>query len=165
LKRLLVRAGGQVARLQQRRAASQRTKEIDVSMMEQHEQATNGSGSDVYQRLSELEKAQAVQAATHAGAEATQAATLAGAQSTQAAAHAGTWATMAAGSVALVVGMFLGLTIGRALVMRPQEDATRTERPEADGPAQPEPPAQPGDADAAAPETATDVHGDPESPS
>ena len=29
----------------------------------------------------------------------------------QAAAHAGTWATMAAGSIALVVGMFLGLTI------------------------------------------------------
>jgi hypothetical protein len=45
------------------------------------------------------------------GAHATQAATLAGAQTTQAAAHAGTWTTMAAGSVALVVGMFLGLTI------------------------------------------------------
>lgn len=43
--------------------------------------------------------------------DATQAATLAGAQTTQAAAHAGTWTTMAAGSVALVVGMFLGLTI------------------------------------------------------
>jgi hypothetical protein len=52
-------------------------------------------------------------AATQAGAEATQAATQTGAQATQAAAHAGTWATMAAGSVALVVGMFLGLTIGR----------------------------------------------------
>jgi hypothetical protein len=65
------------------------------------------------QRLSNLEKAQAVQAATHAGTEATQAATLSGAQATQAAAHAGTWATMAAGAVALVVGMFLGVTITR----------------------------------------------------
>jgi hypothetical protein len=29
----------------------------------------------------------------------------------QAAAHVGTWATMGAGSIALIVGMFLGLTI------------------------------------------------------
>jgi hypothetical protein len=84
----------------------------DVSMMEQQEQMGNGTG-DVQQRLSQLEKAQAVQAATQAGAEATQAATQAGAQATQAAAHAGTWATMAAGSVALVVGMFLGMSIAR----------------------------------------------------
>jgi ElaB/YqjD/DUF883 family membrane-anchored ribosome-binding protein len=82
-------------------------------MMEQQEQATNGSGGNIEQRVSALETAQAVQAATQAGAEATQAATQAGAQATQAAAHAGTWATMAAGSVALVVGMFLGITIGR----------------------------------------------------
>jgi hypothetical protein len=83
-------------------------------MEQQQEYAGNGSQSgDIAQRVSELEKAQAVQAATQAGAEATQAATQAGAQATQAAAHAGTWATMAAGSVALVVGMFLGLTIGR----------------------------------------------------
>jgi hypothetical protein len=67
----------------------------------------------VAERISELEKAQAVQAATQAGAEATQAATLAGAQATQAAAHAGTWATMAAGSIALVVGMFLGVTLNK----------------------------------------------------
>jgi precorrin-6x reductase len=66
---------------------------------------------DVSQRLDALEKAQAVQAATESGAQATQAATLSGAQATQAAAHAGTWATMAAGSIALIVGMFLGLTI------------------------------------------------------
>ncbi|MDX6592802.1 MAG: hypothetical protein QOJ13_1998 [Gaiellales bacterium] len=69
---------------------------------------------DMGQRMSALEKAQAVQAATQAGAEATQAATLAGAQSTQAAAHAGTWATMAAGSIALVVGIFLGVTIAKS---------------------------------------------------
>ena len=66
---------------------------------------------DEASRIEALEKAQAVQAATEAGAQATQAATLAGAQTTQAAAHAGTWATMAAGSIALIVGMFLGLTI------------------------------------------------------
>ena len=68
---------------------------------------------EVTQRLQGLEQAQAVQAATQAGAEATQAATMAGAQATQAAAHAGTWTTMAAGSVALIVGMFLGLTIAK----------------------------------------------------
>ena len=76
----------------------------------------NGSTTaqdDLSSRVSELEKAQAVQAATQAGAEATQAATLAGAQSTQAAAHAGTWATMAAGSIALVVGIFLGVTLNK----------------------------------------------------
>lgn len=46
-------------------------------------------------------------------AQATQAATQAGATTTTAAAHAGTWATMAAGSVALVVGVFLGLAIAK----------------------------------------------------
>lgn len=75
----------------------------------------NGTATadDVSKRVENLEKAQAVQAATQAGAEATQAATLAGAQATQAAAHAGTWTTMAAGSIALIVGMFLGLTISK----------------------------------------------------
>jgi|tagenome__1003787_1003787.scaffolds.fasta_scaffold14980467_1 hypothetical protein len=75
----------------------------------------NGTATtdDVTKRLEDLEKAQAVQAATQAGAEATQAASMAGAQATQAAAHAGTWTTMAAGSIALVVGMFLGLTIAK----------------------------------------------------
>jgi hypothetical protein len=72
----------------------------------------SGTTSDgLAKRVEELEKAQAVQAATQAGAEATQAATLAGARSTQAAAHAGSWATMAAGAIALVVGMFLGLAV------------------------------------------------------
>lgn len=64
-------------------------------------------------RVEALEKAQAMQAANQGGAQATQAATLAGAQTTQAAAHAGTWTTMAAGSIALIVGMFLGLTIAK----------------------------------------------------
>jgi ElaB/YqjD/DUF883 family membrane-anchored ribosome-binding protein len=53
--------------------------------------------TDVQARLDELEKAQAVEAATNAGAHAT-----------QAAAHAGTWAAMAAGAAGLVVGMLLG---------------------------------------------------------
>jgi ElaB/YqjD/DUF883 family membrane-anchored ribosome-binding protein len=53
--------------------------------------------NDVQKRLDEIEKAQAVEAATNAGAHAT-----------QAAAHAGTWAAMAAGAAGLVVGMLLG---------------------------------------------------------
>ena len=55
------------------------------------------SENDVKKRLDELEKAQAVEAASNAGAHAT-----------QAAAHAGTWAAVAAGAVGLVVGMLLG---------------------------------------------------------
>jgi hypothetical protein len=53
--------------------------------------------NDLETRLDELEKAQAVEAATNAGAHAT-----------QAAAHAGTWAAMAAGAAGLVLGMLLG---------------------------------------------------------
>jgi hypothetical protein len=70
--------------------------------------------TDVAERLGAVEKAQAVQAATQAGAEATQAATLAGAEATQAAAHAGTIGIMAAGSVALIVGIFLGIAIAKS---------------------------------------------------
>ncbi len=47
-------------------------------------------------------------------AQATQAATLAGAQTTQAAAHAGNLAVMAVGSVSLIVGIFLGMTIAKS---------------------------------------------------
>lgn len=43
-----------------------------------------------------------------------QAATLAGAQATQAATQAGTMATMVAGSVSLIVGIMLGIAIGRS---------------------------------------------------
>jgi ElaB/YqjD/DUF883 family membrane-anchored ribosome-binding protein len=65
---------------------------------EEEGSAVNGeSEKDVKQRLDELEKAQAVEAATNAGAHAT-----------QAAAHAGTWAAVAAGAAGLVVGMLLG---------------------------------------------------------
>ena len=86
-----------------------------MSMMtEDRTSSQNSSSGDLEQRVSDLEKAQAVQAATQAGAEATQTATMAGAQATQAAAHAGTWATMAAGSIALVVGIFLGVTIAKS---------------------------------------------------
>jgi len=60
----------------------------------------NGSDNDLQKRIEQLEKAQAVDAATQAGSHATQAAT-----------HAGTWSTMLAGGVGLVVGMFLALTI------------------------------------------------------
>ena len=63
-------------------------------------EAQNGSDNDLQKRIELLEKTQAVDAATQAGANATQAAT-----------HAGTWSTMLAGGVGLVVGMFLALTI------------------------------------------------------
>ncbi len=43
-----------------------------------------------------------------------QAATMAGAQATQAAAQAGTWATIASGSASLVIGIIVGLMIGKA---------------------------------------------------
>jgi hypothetical protein len=72
------------------------------------------SENDLIERVHSLEVAQATQAATLAGAQATQAATQAGMTATQVAAHAGTWATMAAGSVALVVGLFLGMAIAKA---------------------------------------------------
>jgi hypothetical protein len=45
---------------------------------------------------------------------AVQEATMAGQASTAAATHAGTWSTMLAGGVALVVGMFLGITVASA---------------------------------------------------
>jgi hypothetical protein len=67
--------------------------------------------NDVNERVHAIETAQAVQTAVQAGAEATQAAVQAGAATTNAAAHAGTVAMVATGSVALVVGMFLGLAI------------------------------------------------------
>jgi len=68
-------------------------------------------GEDVRYELQDLEKAQAVQAATQVGAQATQAAAQAGGMATMAAAQAGTAAAVAAGGIGLVVGMFLGLAI------------------------------------------------------
>ena len=69
------------------------------------------NGEDVRHELQELEKAQAVQAATQVGAQATQAATQAGGMATMAATQAGTVAAVTAGGIGLVVGMFLGLAI------------------------------------------------------
>ena len=66
------------------------------------------------ERIHALEVAQATQAATQAGAAATTAATQAGTVATNAAAQAGTIATMVAGSVALIVGIFLGIAISQA---------------------------------------------------
>jgi hypothetical protein len=56
--------------------------------------------SNLQSEVQELKTAMAVQEAT-----------LAGQASTKAAAYAGTWSTMLAGSVALVVGMFLGVAV------------------------------------------------------
>jgi len=77
---------------------------------------------DARREIEDLKIAQATQAATLAGAQATQAATLAGAQATQAAteaglaatnaaAHAGTIGMVVAGSIGVVAGLFLGMTI------------------------------------------------------
>jgi len=77
---------------------------------------------DIIERLHALEVAQAAGAATLAGAQATQAAALAGATATQTAAQAGTvatgtamaagnMATMVAGGIALIAGIFIGVTI------------------------------------------------------
>jgi hypothetical protein len=66
------------------------------------------------ERIHALEVAQATQTATQAGAQATQAALQTGASATMAATQAGTWSTMAAGSIALIVGMFLGIAISNA---------------------------------------------------
>ncbi|MFD3808132.1 hypothetical protein ACFWTC_32095 [Streptomyces sp. NPDC058619] len=48
-----------------------------------------------------------------AGAQATQAATQAGMTLTFGATHAGTWSVMVTGSVALMVGIFLGMAIAK----------------------------------------------------
>lgn len=69
--------------------------------------------AELESKVHELEKALAVQEATQAGAQATQAATQAGMTSTLSAAHAGTWSVMGAGSVALLVGLFLGMAVAR----------------------------------------------------
>lgn len=90
-----------------------------------NQKQSGGGGGDTEERLHALETGQAVQAATVAGMEATQAAAMAGAEATQAAVHAGNMATttamqagnmatMVTGSVAFVVGIFLGLAIGNA---------------------------------------------------
>jgi hypothetical protein len=63
------------------------------------------------ERLHTVETAQATQAAALAGAEATQAAAQVGNMATTTAMATGTMTTMAAGSVALLVGIFLGLAI------------------------------------------------------
>ena len=78
-------------------------------------QGQNGSkgSSEIQERIHGLETALAVQTAATAGMEATQAAVQAGLASTAAAAQAGNIAVMAVGSVSLIVGMFLGLTISR----------------------------------------------------
>ncbi|MFC9584979.1 hypothetical protein ACFVJ8_19385 [Streptomyces yangpuensis] len=69
--------------------------------------------SELESKVHSLETALAVQEATMAGAQATQAATQAGMTSTFGATQAGTWSVMTVGSVALVVGIFLGLAVAK----------------------------------------------------
>ena len=68
---------------------------------------------ETQERIHALETAQATQTATTAGMQATQTATTAGLQAAQAAAQVGTWAVMATGFVALIVGIFMGMTISK----------------------------------------------------
>jgi hypothetical protein len=69
---------------------------------------------EIQERLHAVEVAQATGAATLAGAQATQAAAQAGTTTTVTAMNAGTVGMMATGSVALVVGIFLGIVIRSA---------------------------------------------------
>jgi hypothetical protein len=73
--------------------------------------STSTDTSDLYERVHAVEVAQATGAATLAGAQATQAAAQAGTTATTTAMQAGTVGMMATGSVALVVGIFLGIVI------------------------------------------------------
>lgn len=67
--------------------------------------------TETLERLHAVEVAQASGAATLAGAQATQAAAQAGTTATNSAMQAGTVGMMATGSVALIVGIFLGIVI------------------------------------------------------
>ncbi|MFG2638820.1 hypothetical protein ACGFX8_34610 [Streptomyces sp. NPDC048362] len=69
--------------------------------------------SELESKVQKLETGLAVQEASMAGAQATQAATQAGMTSTFTATQTGTWAVMATGSVALLVGIFLGMAIAK----------------------------------------------------
>ena len=66
---------------------------------------------EIQERLRTVEVAQATGAATLAGAQATQAAAQAGNTATVTAMNAGTVGMIATGSVALIVGIFLGIVI------------------------------------------------------
>jgi len=81
---------------------------------EREEDGMAMDSDDLREKVQELEKAQATQAATTAGMESTQAAVTAGMQATQAAAQAGTWAVMIAGSAGLFVGIFLGVATAKS---------------------------------------------------
>jgi hypothetical protein len=73
--------------------------------------STSTDTNDLQERVHAVEVAQATGAATLAGAQATQAAAQAGTTATMTAMQAGTVGMMATGSVALVVGIFLGIVI------------------------------------------------------
>jgi hypothetical protein len=79
----------------------------------QNGDAMTSENFDAREEIEQLKIAQATQAATLAGAQATQAAAQAGMAATNAAAQAGTVAMVIAGSVGAVVGLFLGMAIGR----------------------------------------------------
>lgn len=69
---------------------------------------------EILERLHAVEVAQATGAAALAGAGTTQAAAQAGTVATGAAMAAGNMATMVTGGIALIAGIFLGLTVRAA---------------------------------------------------
>jgi hypothetical protein len=73
--------------------------------------ASNGEFQDLRNEVETLKRDLAVQQATQAGAEATQSAAQAGQMATVTASQAGMSAAMISGFVALVVGLFLGMTV------------------------------------------------------
>jgi hypothetical protein len=75
------------------------------------ERGASMDDTEIQERLHAVEVTQATGAATLAGAQATQAAAQAGTTATTSAMQAGTVGMMATGSVALVVGIFLGIVI------------------------------------------------------
>ena len=79
----------------------------------QPSEETDMDNEKLLDRIHALEVAQATQSATVAGMEATQGAVQAGNMATTTAMTTGTMTTMAAGSVALIVGIFLGLVFRR----------------------------------------------------
>jgi hypothetical protein len=78
------------------------------------EQGATMNDNEIQERLHAVEVAQSTGAATLAGAQATQAAAQAGTTATVTAMQAGTVGMMATGSVALIVGIFLGIVIRSA---------------------------------------------------
>src|SRR3954464_61306 len=99
------------AEVSHRRADSSMTSTTETPTTQE---AATMDNNELQERLHAVEVAQATGAATLAGSQTTQAAAQAGTTTTVTAMNAGTVGMMATGSVALVVGIFLGIVIRSA---------------------------------------------------